>query len=110
MSLEELLDEASLNGQEAANSCPCGERQKMMGVFDVIEGGFVVDAAAALGSCKCDEAREFLRGPPSGGPTGEVAGRGGAIVPPVGGGLKVCRARAVGRSFGGVRWHRWFGG
>ena len=37
----------------------------MMDAFDVIEGGCVVAAAAgiaaALRSCKCDEAREFLQ-------------------------------------------------
>ena len=51
--------------QEAANSCSCGEHQQMMNVFDVTEGGRVVAAAAgivaALGSCGCDEASEFLR-------------------------------------------------
>ena len=45
----------------------CGEHSAMMAVFGLIESGRVVDAAAGivatLGSCKCDEAREFLQGP-----------------------------------------------
>ena len=84
----------------------------MMAVFGLIESGCVVDAAAtivtALGSCRCDKAREFLRDALQ-----VVAQLGGspeeeslAVDSPVDGGLWVCRTRAVGRSFGGVRWHR----
>ena len=62
---EELLDEASLAVQEAANSCSCGEHQRMMDAFVLMESGRVVDAAAgiaaSLGSCKCSEASDFLR-------------------------------------------------
>ena len=65
LSFEEILEEASLDAQEAANSCSCGEHKQMMGVFDAIEGGRVVAAAAgivkALRSCRCDKAREFLQ-------------------------------------------------
>ena len=67
MLFEELLEEASLAVQGAANTCSCGEHKQMMDVFDVIEGGRVVAAAAgvvtALRSCRCtcDEPREFLR-------------------------------------------------
>ena len=60
----ELLEEASLVVQGAANVCYCGENKHMMDVFDVIEGGSVVAAAGivtARRSCRCDEAREFLR-------------------------------------------------
>ena len=62
---EELLDEASLAVQGAANWCSCGEHRRMMEVFDIIESGHVVAAAAgivaALGSCRYDDASEFLR-------------------------------------------------
>ena len=65
LSFEKFLEEASLAVQGAANACSCGEHKQMMDVFDVIEGGRVVAAAAgivtALRSCRCDEAREFLR-------------------------------------------------
>ena len=105
-----------MDAHSAANTCSCGEHSSMMAVFGLIEGGRVVDAAAgivtALGSCSCDEAREFLRdaASPSGCSTQEFAGGGEAVALPVNGGLRVGRTGAVGRSFGGVRWHRWFGG
>ena len=43
LSFEELLDEASLDVQAAANSCSCGRHQPVVDVFDVIEGGCVID-------------------------------------------------------------------
>jgi hypothetical protein len=62
---EELLDEASLAVQGAANECSCGGHQTMMAAFGLIESGRLVDAAesivSALGSCTCDESRGFLR-------------------------------------------------
>ena len=38
LSFEELLEEASMDVQEAANSCSCGEHQQLMDAFDAIEG------------------------------------------------------------------------
>ena len=38
LSHEELLYEASLDVQEATNSCSCGEHQRVMDAFDIIEG------------------------------------------------------------------------
>ena len=65
LTYEEILEEASMDAHSAANMCSCGEYSAMMTVSGLIESGRVVDAAAgivaALGSCKCDEAREFLR-------------------------------------------------
>ena len=64
LSFEELLEEASMDVQEAANSCSCGEPQQLMDAFDAIEGDCVVAAAAgivaALLSCKCDRSRGLL--------------------------------------------------
>ena len=64
MSFEELLEEASMDVQEAANSCSCGEHQQLMGAFEAVEGDCVVAAAAgivaALLSCKCDRSRGLL--------------------------------------------------
>ena len=68
MSFEETLEEAStcMGAHNASNTCSCGGHSAMIAVFGLIESGCVVDAAAgivaALGSCRCDEAREFLRG------------------------------------------------
>ena len=63
-SFEEILEEASLDAQSAANTCSCGEYPVMMAVVDLIANGRVVEAAAAivaaLGSCKCDESCVFL--------------------------------------------------
>ena len=65
LTYEEILEEASMDAHSAANTCSCGEHSSMMTVFGFIESGRVVDAAAgivaALDSCKCDEALEFLR-------------------------------------------------
>ena len=65
LSFEEILEDASIDVQEAANSYSFGEHQQMMDMFDVIEGGRVVTAAAgiaaALRSCKCDGSRGLLR-------------------------------------------------
>ena len=65
LSFEELLEEVSMDVQEAANSCSCGEHQQLMDAFDAIEGDCVVAAAAgiaaALLSCKCDGSRGLLR-------------------------------------------------
>ena len=65
LTYEEILEEASMDAHSAANTCACGEHSSMMAMFGLIERGRVVNAAAgivaALDSCKCDEALEFLR-------------------------------------------------
>ena len=88
----------------------------MMDVFGVIEGGCVVAAAAgiaaALLSCKCDGSRGLLRDALDVvAQLGDSPGEGEQLLRlAVDGRCRVCRTGAVGRSFGGVRWHRWFGG
>ena len=64
----EILEEASLDAQSAANTCPCGGHPVVVAVVGLIASGCMVKFAtgivAVLDRCQCRESRSLLTGAP----------------------------------------------